>query len=51
MFRSRMALLSIPTPVEALPWESQSIRRVRRSAVAREAARLMAVVVFPTPPF
>jgi hypothetical protein len=28
-----------------------SIRRVRRSAEARDAARLTAVVVFPTPPF
>src|SRR5882724_11502690 len=32
-------------------WESQSIRRVGWSAVARHEARLTAVVVFPTPPF
>src|SRR5690349_22576374 len=35
----------------ALAWESQSTRRVGCSAVARQAARFTAVVVFPTPPF
>src|SRR5215467_273041 len=43
--------LSIPRPVVALPWGSRSTRRVRRSARARPAERLTAVVVFPTPPF
>ena len=38
-------------PLVALPWESQSISKVLFSAAAREAARLMAVVVLPTPPF
>jgi hypothetical protein len=38
-------------PLVAFPWESQSIKRVRFSAAASEAERLMAVVVFPTPPF
>src|SRR4029077_142677 len=37
-------------PVE-LACGSQSINRDRTSAAAKEAARLMAVVVFPTPPF
>ena len=37
-------------PVE-LAWGSQSIRRVLRPSSARAAERLMAVVVFPTPPF
>ena len=32
-------------------WESQSISRVGCSAVARQAAKFTAVVVFPTPPF
>src|SRR5258708_34454141 len=35
----------------ALAWESQSTRSVGCSAVARQAARFTAVVVFPTPPF
>ncbi len=35
----------------AFPWGSESINRTRRSLAAREAARLMAVVVLPTPPF
>ena len=40
-----------PRPVVALPWGSESMTRTLRSLAAREAARLMAVVVFPTPPF
>src|SRR5215467_192369 len=34
-----------------LAWESQSTRRVGWPAAARQAERLTAVVVFPTPPF
>ena len=34
-----------------MPWGSESTARTRRSAAARLAARLMAVVVLPTPPF
>src|SRR5213594_733146 len=34
-----------------LAWGSRSISSVRRPRRARAAARLMAVVVFPTPPF
>ena len=45
------AFLRIPNPLVALLWGSQSSTRVRRSAIASEAPRLMAVVVFPTPPF
>src|SRR5919106_5537074 len=40
-----------PTPLPAFPCGSMSTSSVRRSAEARLAARLMAVVVFPTPPF
>src|SRR5690349_10813162 len=40
-----------PTPLVRLPCGSTSTRRTRRSASAREAARLMVVVVLPTPPF
>src|SRR5690606_31436547 len=40
-----------PSPDPALPWGSRSMRRVRRSAAAKDAARFTAVVVFPTPPF
>src|SRR5580698_6349935 len=38
-------------PVVALPCGSESITRIRRSLAASAAATLMAVVVFPTPPF
>ena len=34
-----------------LAWGSQSMTRVRCSEAAREAPRLTAVVVLPTPPF
>src|SRR6476620_9669268 len=41
----------MPTPLVAFPWGSASRMSVRRSAIASEAAKLTAVVVFPTPPF
>ncbi len=34
-----------------LPWGSRSMRRVFMPFCAMAAARLIAVVVFPTPPF
>src|SRR5580698_5392382 len=40
-----------PRPLVLLAWGSQSMRRVLRPSRARAAARLMAVVVLPTPPF
>lgn len=40
-----------PSPEEAFAWGSRSTINVRMSAAARDAARLIAVVVFPTPPF
>src|ERR1035441_8460487 len=40
-----------PSPEVALAWGSQSTRRILRPSIARHAARLMAVVVLPTPPF
>src|SRR5687767_549723 len=40
-----------PTPLEAFACGSMSTSRVLRSAAARLAARLTAVVVLPTPPF
>src|SRR4030066_1627364 len=40
-----------PIPDVAFAWGSRSTRRVRFSLTARGAARLPAVVVFPTPPF
>src|SRR5690606_37309206 len=42
---------STPSPLVALPCGSMSTTGVRRSATARHAPRLIAVVVFPTPPF
>src|SRR5580704_16309849 len=45
------SVLVIPNPVVVFPCGSESINRTRRSFAANEAARLMAVVVFPTPPF
>src|SRR6266478_5599475 len=41
----------MPSPVLALPWASRSRTRVRRPAAASAVARLIAVVVLPTPPF
>src|SRR5271168_476923 len=40
-----------PRPPVELAWGSQSMRRVGRPSRAMAAARLMAVVVLPTPPF
>src|ERR1035437_4050712 len=40
-----------PRPEEQFAWGSQSTRRTLRPSRARQAARLMAVVVLPTPPF
>src|SRR5439155_454905 len=41
----------MPRPVVAFPWGSRSTISVGRSASASPAAKLTAVVVFPTPPF
>src|SRR5436309_11189473 len=41
----------MPSPVVVLPWGSRSMRSVGCSSSASAAPRLMAVVVFPTPPF
>src|SRR5215207_8688290 len=43
--------LSIPSPLVAFPCGSTSMTSVFFSATARQAPRLMAVVVLPTPPF
>src|SRR5215468_8727414 len=43
--------LSTPLPMVVLPWGSMSISSTRRLVAARDAARLTAVVVLPTPPF
>src|SRR2546421_5791845 len=48
--RSTFAL-SMPLPMVALPCGSRSMSSTRRLVAAREAARLTAVVVLPTPPF
>src|ERR1051326_134188 len=40
-----------PNPPVELAWGSQSISSDLTSAAAKDAARLMAVVVLPTPPF
>ncbi len=42
---------STPRPVVELPCGSESTSRTRNSEAARAAARLIEVVVFPTPPF
>jgi hypothetical protein len=49
--RALDASLSIPSPLVAFPCGSVSMTSVFFSATARQAPRLMAVVVFPTPPF
>ena len=41
----------MPRPVEALPWGYRSISSTGSPAAASAVARLMAVVVLPTPPF
>src|SRR5690606_4207829 len=41
----------MPLPMVALPWGSRSINSTRFLSAASAAARLTAVVVFPTPPF
>src|SRR5687768_10850296 len=41
----------IPSPAVRLAWGSISMQRMRRPSSARAPARLIAVVVFPTPPF
>src|SRR4030095_15163484 len=41
----------MPTPLVLLPCGSKSTSNVRFSAAPRHAARLIAVVVLPTPPF
>src|SRR6266704_1856993 len=40
-----------PIPLEVFAWGSISTSNTLRPAAARYVARLMAVVVFPTPPF
>src|SRR5262249_19044220 len=45
------SLLEMPRPVEALPWGSRSISRTCSPTAASAVARLIAVVVLPTPPF
>src|ERR1700749_4024298 len=47
----RSGSLANPRPLVAFDWGSQSTRSVFTSAAANDAARLMAVVVLPTPPF
>src|SRR5512141_1655518 len=51
MFRASSPPGVPPTPEEALACGSRSTRSVFFSMTEREAARLTAVVVFPTPPF
>ena len=41
----------MPSPVEALPWGSRSISSTDSPTAASAVARLIAVVVLPTPPF
>ena len=42
---------STPKPVDALPWGSKSINKTFSPTAAKAVARLIAVVVLPTPPF
>src|SRR6476620_5804144 len=51
MVPAGVALSFCPTPLVRLPCGSTSTSRTRRSESARDAARLMVVVVLPTPPF
>src|SRR6266403_34765 len=47
----RSGFFTSPSPLVEFDCESQSTSRTGTSAAASEAARLMAVVVLPTPPF
>src|SRR5208337_219781 len=47
----RLSSRGRPSPEDALAWGSQSASRILRPSSARQAARLIAVVVLPTPPF
>src|SRR6266481_10197158 len=47
----RSGFFTSPSPLVEFDCGSQSTSRVLTSAAASEAARLMAVVVLPTPPF
>src|SRR5271167_2576021 len=47
----RSGSFTSPRPLEEFDCGSQSTNNVLTSAAASEAARLMAVVVLPTPPF
>ena len=44
-------MLECPNPVVAFPWGSRSITSIFLSRFANPAAKLITVVVFPTPPF
>src|SRR5215210_7334074 len=46
-----LALAETPKPLVAFPWGSISTIRIFSPNPARYAARLIAVVLFPTPPF
>ena len=46
-----LSLFSIPRPVLALPWGSKSISNIFKPTAAKPVAKLIAVVVLPTPPF
>src|SRR5438445_11835931 len=48
---TRSGSLTKPKPLVAFDCGSQSTSRVFTSAAANDAAKLMAVVVLPTPPF
>src|SRR5690625_7299520 len=41
----------MPRPADSAPWGSRSTTRTRRPYSASAAARLMVLVVLPTPPF
>lgn len=47
----RPGVLARPKPLVEFPWGSVSTKRTLTSFAASDAARFMAVVVFPTPPF
>ena len=48
---ARWSGLGKPRPVVLWPWGSKSTSSTIFSIMARDAARLMADVVLPTPPF
>ena len=50
-YGNEFSIFDNPKPVVAFPWGSKSITKIFFPFLDKPAARLITVVVFPTPPF